>query len=543
MKNNINLFIPALLLTLLFVACKKEEAAAPGRVDDLIAFPGKNRAMVQFAVPPGAVKGKVFYGNGLFKEFDITDPVQSVIVDDLTEEEHILRVVTINAEGKTSDPRAIKAKVYGASYEEALKPRRWKDQVNHSATSIEIFFEPALENETGVLVFFTNTSGAKDSVEMAADKNSIVLNNINTDQPYYFYSLYKPEAASIDHFLSASVDAKNALMFNFKKSDWEIAAVSAEVNGRSATMAIDNNTATSWQSSASAPQPANQHWITVDMSASKVLDGFYLLNAYTNDKSAKKVSIDVSEDNTTWTNVWEGELKLSYLRQKIALQETVNARYFKITAVEMYDANTTGMVFSEIDAYNVQASSGDNGSDSYSGGTPVALTNAKNPFVGDGSNPFPLLGDYRLQKVQGWTHSTNAVATYDNAKFSLFTAAVWGLPTVTNGKVHQTLNLQPGKYVLNIDVANADGPVDIYAVVVNGSALPDYTTVTAAPAVMRYLDLIPNQNKKVEIPFSVTTAGAVSIGVVYNIRNQYDINQKPWSTFTIKAFELSRLAL
>ncbi len=542
MKKTNNFFLPVLLLAMLFVACQKDEATAPGKVDGLTAYPGKNRAMVEFSVPADAVKGKVFYNNGDFKEFDVTGTVQSIIIDDLSEEEHILRVVTINASGQVSDPRAVRAKVYGANYEETLRPRRWKDQVNHSPTSIEIFFDPAFENETDVVVFFTNTSGAKDSVEMSADQNSVVLNNVDLDEPYYFYSRYKPEASSIDHFFSANVDAKNALMFNFKKADWEIESVSDQVNGRSALMAIDNNTATLWQSSAT-PKPAPQHWITVDMGSSKTIDGFYLLHPYTNDKSVKKISISVSDDNNTWTNVLEGEVKVSFLRQKLALPETVNARYFKITAVEMYDANTPGMVFSEIDAYNIQATSNDNGADVYSNSTAVTMANPKNPFVGDGSNPFPLLGDFRLQKLQGWTHSTNAVATYDNAKFTLFTAAVWGLPTVTNGKVHQTLNLQPGTYVLKINVAGADGPVDIYGMVVNGSALPDYTTVTAAPAVMRYMDLIPHQNKTVELPFNVAVAGPVSIGVVYNIRNQYSINGKPWSTFTLNAFDLSRVVL
>ncbi|HTG55291.1 MAG TPA: DUF4998 domain-containing protein, partial [Niabella sp.] len=423
MKNF--LFTP-LLLFVLAVSCKKEEAAAPVAVDGLTAYPGKNRALVEFSVPPGAVRGKVFYNSGSFKEFEVTGAVQSVVVDDLSEQEHILKVVTMNAEGIVSNPKAVKAKVYGAGYELGLKPRRWKDQVNHSPTSIEIVFEPAFENETDVVVFFTNTSGKKDSVDMPAANNSIVLNSIDVNQPYYFYSRYKPEPSAIDHFLSSNVDAKSALLFNFQKSGWEVAGVSDEVAGRSAAMAIDNNTATLWQSSASAPKPAAQHWITVDMGTSKVVDGFNLLHSYTNEKSAKKIRIDVSLDNNTWTTAVEGTLNVSFLRQVIPLQKSVNARYFRITAVEMFDANTPGLVFSEIDVYNAQTTSGDNGHTAYSSSSAVAMTNAKNPFVGDGSNPFPTLGAYRLQKVLGWTHSTNAIATFDSDKLSLFTAAVWG---------------------------------------------------------------------------------------------------------------------
>ncbi|MCH5718978.1 hypothetical protein [Niabella hibiscisoli] len=37
----------------------------------------------------------------------------------------------------------------------------------------------------------------------------------------------------------------------------------------------------------------------------------------------------------------------------------MNARYFRITAAEMYDDHTSGLVFSEIDVYNAQTSSGD----------------------------------------------------------------------------------------------------------------------------------------------------------------------------------------
>ncbi|MGN7786336.1 DUF4998 domain-containing protein [Niabella sp. 22666] len=540
MKNF--LFTPLLLLVLA-VSCKKEEAAAPVAVDDLAAYPGKNRARVEFSVPAGAVRGKVFYNNGSFKEFEVTGPVQSVVVDDLPEQEHILKVVTMNAEGAVSSPKAVKAKVYGAGYEGGLKPRRWKDQVDHSSTSIEIMFEPAFENETDVIVFFTNTAGKKDSVAMPATNNSIVLNSIDVSQPYYFYSRYKPEASAIDHFLSSKVDAKDALLFNFQKTGWEIAGVSDEVAGRSAVMAIDNNAATLWQSSASGSKPADQHWIKIDMGTSKVIDGFNLLHSYTNEKSAKKIRIDVSLDNANWTTVLEGILNVSFLKQTLPLQKSVNARYFRITAVEMYDANTPGLVFSEIDVYNAQTTSGDNGLTGYSSSTAVALTNAKSPFVGDGSNPFPALGDYRLQKVLGWTHSANAIATYDNTKLSLFTASVWGLPLVTNGKLYQTLTLQPGNYVLKIDVADADGPVDIYGVVVSGAVLPDYTTATAASSVMRYVDLMAYQNKIVELPFNVSAAGSVSIGVVYNIRSQYSTNQKPWSTFTINGFELARVVL
>jgi pectin methylesterase-like acyl-CoA thioesterase len=164
------------------------------------------------------------------------------------------------------------------------------------------------------------------------------------------------------------------------------------------------------------------------------------------------------------------------------------------------------------------------------------------PFQGDGSNPFPALGDYRMQKLAGWTHNANAVVSYDKNgdAFSLFTAAVWGLSAVTNGKVYQTVSLQPGQYLLKIQVGGADGPVDIYGVVAK-NGLPDYTEVASSTGTMKYLDLLSNQNKTVEIVFAVTDATPVDIGVVYNIRDQYGATGTPWSSFNLKGFELFKV--
>ncbi|GAB3026061.1 hypothetical protein GCM10027051_33520 [Niabella terrae] len=496
--------------------------------------------MVEFPVPEGAVRGKVFYNNGEYKEFEVTGPVQSVVVEGLSEDEHILRVVTINASGIVSDPKAVKVTAYGETYESTLRPRRWKDQLDHSSTNIEILFDPAFANETELRVLYTTTGGQKDSVSIGSDKNAVVIDNIDLDQPYFYYSVYKPQVSNIDDFYSEDVDAKNARFFNFRKDGWEIAGSSDELTNHTAAMAIDNDPATYWQSAAA---PSAQNWISIDLGSSKVINGFSLLNPYTNDKSAKSIRIDVSNDNATWTKVLETSIGPSYLRQLLPLSEPVTVRYFRITAIEMFDSQTPGMVFSEIDAYNANGLSAENGLESYTATTPVELENAQAPFVGDGSNPFPLLGDYRLQKVKDWIHSPNAVATYDNTKFTLFTAAVWGLPTVTNGKIHQSLNLSPGHYILKIDMGSASGPVDIYGAVTSGGALPDYTTIAAATPVLRYMDLVPYFNKVATLPFQVTTAGSVSIGFVYNIRSQYSSTGVPWSTLTINGLELIKVDL
>ena len=543
MKRILYLAVLLLFLTTTFVSCKKDKADVPVPVDGLTAYTGKNRAKVEFTVPPGAKTGKVFYGIGNFEEFTVSDPnaVQNVVVEGLPEEEQILRVVTINGDGTSSDPRGIKLKVYGAKYEATLKPRKWANQVTNSATSIELEFFEAIATEVGVWVVYTNTAGAMDSVMMNSTATSIEINNIDTSKASYYYSAYKPYTEAIDAFNSPSLGLKEALSLNFAKGNWVITGVSSEEAGKGAANSIDNDSSTAWHSETGSSFP---HWISVDMGSSKLIDGFYYVNDQSGAKAVRELRFEVSDDNTTWTNVLEADVADSYLRQRLPLGKTVTARYFKVTVLSSWDITATKAQIGEIDAYNIQNVSAENGNDTYTNATPITLVNAKAPFTGDGSDLFSPVGAGRMQKLVGWTHNTSAYVTYDAtqpASITLFTAAVWGLSQVTNGKVYQSVDLQPGKYSLKIQVGKADGPVDAHGLVTTSASLPDYTAVPADAGTIKYLDLVDNQNKTVETVFELTTAATVKVGFVYNVLEQYSTKGIPWSTFSIKGFDLIKV--
>ncbi|QEC51115.1 DUF4998 domain-containing protein [Anseongella ginsenosidimutans] len=272
MKNTGYFFIPAILFLMLHTSCQKDEVTAPVPVDGLTAFSGKNRAMVEFTAPEGAVKGKVFFNNGDYEEFEITESPQTVIIDGLQEQEHVLRIVTMNAAGGVSAPRAVKVEVYGDSYENTLKPRKWKDQIIRSSSSVELVFDAAFSNETAVRIVYTTTSGEKDSVDMPASENTIVLENINTEEDYFYYSVYKPASTSIDNFFSTSLDVKTAMMMDFQKGKWIIDGTSGEDAANGAGNLIDDNSTTSWRTQQGGAFP---YWISVDMGSPKLIDGFY----------------------------------------------------------------------------------------------------------------------------------------------------------------------------------------------------------------------------------------------------------------------------
>lgn len=375
-------------------------------------------------------------------------------------------------------------------------------------------------------------------MDIPANKNTVILENIDTEEAYFYYSVYKPEPASIDNYFSASLDVKTAVMMDFQKDKWVIEEVSGEDTENVAMNLIDDDKNTSWRTQASGVFP---HWFSVDMGTSKVIDGFYYVKMPQDvNDGPKGLKIEVSQDNIAWTTVLETEVTASYLRQQLALQESVTARYFKVTVTSSIDPGASQVGFAEIDAFNTLNQSGVNG---YVPAESVELVNAKAPFTGDGSNLLPPVGAGRMQQVVGWTHNENANISFDitTQVMNPFSAAVWGAPAVNNGKIHQVVTLQPGHYLLKIESGGADGPVEIYGVAAVGEILPDYTAVPTSTETIQYANLLDHQNSTVELLLDITEETPVSIGIVFNLYDRYGSTGIPWTHFTVRGFDLQKV--
>jgi hypothetical protein len=541
MKNRIGLL--SILLVAGWTGCGEDDENTPSVAKDLKVFPGKYRAMLEFATPEDAKSYKIFYNNGEYLENPVsgTDGTQNVIVDGLPESEQVLRVVILNGNGIISDPKGIKANIYGDNYQSMLNPRRLIEQNTLSSTSVELIFAAAEKDETGVFLVFTNTAGVLDSVQIDAAQTVLIANNIHLDKPYYFYSVYKPETDAIDDFRSATVDAKNAAMFNFEKEKWTIAGFSDQEPGTGdhwglASNIIDDDVTTFWHSQVVGAQSPMPHWITVDMQSEKTFDGFYFVQTQEMSESglAKGFRFEISSDNNSWTNVLEGEFSTSRARQEFVFARQVTARYFKITILSGY-LNAFWSQFAEIDLYNELNVSGMNGSIALD-----VLVNAKPPFRGENpvegwTNPD---GSGRFTQLVGWTHNEVARVSYDTDvnvnKIVLFSIPDGGIPYVTNGKVYQTVSLQPGSYMLAFDCAHLDWGTGVFAygVATTAATLPDITGVTTDRDVLGHSSLSPNTINK--IWFTLSAASSVTIGWVYNTFE----SGGAWSTLYMNGIEL-----
>lgn len=537
--DNLFLFFGMLLMISFLVSCEDNNLTGPATVSELKAYPGINRVKLEFDVPSDATHGKVFHGKGDFHEFliDGDESKQTVIVEGLTEAEQVIRVVTFNADSITSEPKGVKVMIYGEKYQNGLTNRTLISQNTLSPTSIDMIFGDAKQDEVEVRILFKNTTGQNDSIVIPNNQKVITVNEIDLTEPYYYYTVYSPVAEPLDYFVTARLDAQVAAMMNFEKENWTIAGFSDETPGSDgkwgvAANIIDDNANSDWHSTITEMP----HWITVDMQTEKLIDGFYFVQTqdFNITGLAKKFTFETSVDNENWTLAREGEFADNRFRQSYTLKGRVQARYFRITIFDGHGGAGTSQI-AEIDLFNEGNSSGENGP------REIPLINATKPFQGDGSDLFPAVGAGRMQRVEGWTHNENAYISRDNESFAIWSSAVWGIADVNNGKIYQTLELQPGNYTFNIDAGHTsnDDCTDVFGLIVAGDNLPDFSDVTTHTSVLGYSDLVANKESMNSISFTLDASTVVSLGIVYNTYNVFDTTGVPWSDFYINGFYLA----
>ena len=527
MKHFAYTSILLLVLAALAVGCQKGKVTIPQPASGLKAYPGRNAARVEFNVPADAKAGKIFYNMGAVEEFTVTDPgvVQSYTLRGLPDGENIIRVATKNAEGVFSDPKGVKVLVYGEDYLKGLSNRTLLNQTVVSSSTIELTFGDALADETELRLFYTNTSGEKDSLSLSISQKSVTVADIDLGKDYYYCSVYKPTDDFIDEYVSVKVSIPDFFKKKFWKNLWRIEGVSSESEQGKAANLIDNKDNSAWRSQ----DGSGPHWIVVEMQAPKLYDGFIIEQAQELIEGgfSKNYKFEASSDGSVWDVVQEGRLRAHCYRQKIAFKRSVKSRYFRITVLDSYDDASPQLA--EIDLFNDSETSGENGME-----MPM-LVNAQPPFEGDGSDRFPAVGTGRMQRLTYWTHNDAAFISHDTVigTFNIFSCAVWGCSSVTNGKIYQSLHLLPGKYVLNVQMGGTSHPdcTDVFGIITKAPVLPDFSNVETDQDVLGIADLDARTNSLVTIPFSLESERDVTIGVVYNTYNIYPASI--WSDINI----------
>lgn len=533
--KHISYLIAGMLSFGALLSCQNEEVSIPAQVEGLSAIPGDMRAKVEFKAPSESVTGKVFYNAGNYTEFELdhSAAVQSVIVP-LPEGESIIRVVTINDKGVSSDPKGLKVTVYGDKFRSGIKNRKLMSQRVLSLDSAELYFEDGMTDETEVRLVYYTVSGQKDSVSMPASENVMAVSGIDFGMPYYFYTVFKPSSDCFDEFHTNTDDAQKAAKKSFDKVIWAVVNPSGETAGFSASNLVDDDVNTGWRASS-----ASNASFVIDMKMEKIFDCISINQSGASGGTyVKAFVVEVSADGTSWTPVLEKNLKANAYRQSFELGEEVSCRYVRFSFPEGGLDPSLPVQLAEIDFSNDLNVSGNNGIEM------PALVNSKAPFADDESDRFPMVGAGRFRRVTGWIHSDNAYITQDysnSQQMCVWTASAWGCSCVTNGKVYQFFDMLPGDYALSIDTGNTtdEAGLDVFGVVAKGTTLPDITELSTSSDVLGLLQLDTNSQQINNINFSVTEPCTVALGIVYNTYDYYSISGWcPWSDMYFKGFEI-----
>ena len=176
-----------------------------------------------------------------------------------------------------------------------------------------------------------------------------------------------------------------------------------------------------------------------------------------------------------------------------------------------------GNYFSYRSAYLPSATAIDTFFVNYSNSSNIYFINSGNPFYNK-SNAG------RWGVLAGWTTTPNVI-NHNNMTTGGWCADQGGCismemgwdwtPSIVNGKIYETIMLDPGTYTFSIDMG-WDGTIDpVYLIAAAGNTLPDVSNISSALGYSSFRNL--------KMQFNVTQRQAVSIGFLATLTtwNQY----------------------
>jgi hypothetical protein len=332
----------------------------PGKLDSATVTSGKNRVRMTLFLPPdpSLETARVFWNTGNDSTVvplpDDRDSV-STIIDGLEEGARAFTVHTYDTEGNQSLEYTVTGRVYGETYGNSLL--RWEtNRVYFTSDTLYVQWNDPVPNQDvlGATVHYMSTSGAEDSLFIPAENKRATIANydVEANDTFGYETLYSPSEETIDTFRTELPTMEQAPPVEYPKSDWAVTVTSQD----SSEMAIapenvtDYDPATFWRSSSKAGYPAS---VTVD--AGTVIEsarGFMVMEGVQQGLAEDSISVEVSTDGSTWTDVGEfnlpGEAGTPQYFSFADAGVDGAVRYLKIRALKG-DANMAG--FAEVGLY------------------------------------------------------------------------------------------------------------------------------------------------------------------------------------------------
>ena len=113
---------------------------------------------------------------------------------------------------------------------------------------------------------------------------------------------------------------------------------------------IDGDPNTFWHTCWNGCTAVPPHSFVIDMLESRDIGGFNFVQRQSLSRNIEILSVDISDDNSSWTSLGEFTLEKVKAFQDRPLENPVNARYFRVNVVKVYDG-TNNAALAEIAPY------------------------------------------------------------------------------------------------------------------------------------------------------------------------------------------------
>lgn len=321
-----------------------------GKVDSVNVFPGKERVLIKWKLnaDPKITECKIYWNNrrdsSVINIDRMTgDPFYMQEYINLPEGEYTFEFVTGDKEGNKSLTVYKAGRVYGEIYSSNLRGRPI-NKINAVSDSLEISWG-YIENSVGVVLNYLDQSGKQSTLNISPDDDVTVIKDYMLGGAFNYQTLYMPDTTAIDVFHSKPIYDHFPKYIKMNTAEWEVIEVSSEeaggegpVNGYASAL-LDGNLNTFWHSKwagAALPLP---HTLVIDMKNQLGVASIDLWRR-NNNKDTKAVKFELSEDNSSWTELGELDFPNSPNpgNKVLELSELKTGRYLKLIVTESNNA-------------------------------------------------------------------------------------------------------------------------------------------------------------------------------------------------------------
>lgn len=329
----------------------------PGKADSARVLSGRNRLVLTWpaSTDPKVTKAVIYWNNATdsieipVEKKSAQQPTISVPFNNLPEGTYVFEIVTFDQKGNKSVRVEAIGRVYGDRYEQSLLSRPI-DAATLSEDTLRINWgAPPDTSAIGSEVLYTDSEGVDKS--LFVPKADVITQIINFAPGRLEHrTLYLPSRGAIDTFYTEYATQRvKGPPIALRKQGWTATVSSFDdrsgANYRPGSNAIDENSATIWVSKTIAPYNVYPHTIEVDMGMiHEDLEGFAIITRV-GDAAArpKTVELYTSIDGVEWVHHITTDLESVSEMQFIAFNEPVEARYFKMIALNAFNGNNIAL--------------------------------------------------------------------------------------------------------------------------------------------------------------------------------------------------------